>query len=143
MTTAQIQVENNMSIITSILRRAEEEIEHHTGMCLSVQITPPTLEETNVANVEELIDKCCEIWGIESDLVRSKGREKRRTNLRSLLCYLIKVKWPAISQARISVIFKVDHTSVVWSIKKTKDHLSVKDEFMTTHYEMVKHILLP
>ena len=107
-------------IINSILTRAQQEIEQQTGLNLIVQIAPPTLLQTQQDSLQHLVEQCCQLWGVTTQYLKEKNRNHHRSNLRALLCYIIKEKWPSTYLRTIGEIFDFGHDAVIDCIERTK-----------------------
>ncbi len=140
-------VQKNFGVIQSIIRTAEERIEHHTGMNLKLCLVEDMTAEPNIDDadidtcVAKLINDCCRTWGVHSDYVFVKERKKVRVEMRMIIVHIIRLNYPKLTLNKIGSFFKQDHTTVSTNLLVIKGRIEIQDDLTMQLFNKVKHLI--
>src|SRR5690606_32780550 len=87
-------------------------------------------------NVAELMEQVADAMHMTMDDYYG-GRQRHFADLRCMACYLIKLLHPDIPLAETGDAMGIDHTSVLYHIKRAKSYLQTKEPLFTKKYETV------
>jgi len=72
------------------------------------------------AELNELIERSCELFDVNTEMVYSMTRKREPTDMRHILMFTIKNNFPYLSLKTIGNLFsRRDHTSVIHAISKS------------------------
>ena len=75
---------------------------------------------------EELLMRCCEVFDVPFDEVKSKKREKSMVFARQAFCYLAKKE--KYTLGNIGKLINRDHSTVLYSIKQVECYIQSNDK---------------
>jgi chromosomal replication initiation ATPase DnaA len=118
----------------------EQRIKHMTG--LDVRLKVEACDEVPADTAGVLVSTCLAIWKVELKDVKAKSRKTEVVIMRSLLCFLLKVRTNLSLRQIGERTGYDDHTDVVHAVKRTRGWIEVSDPKLFAYYEPVKHLFL-
>lgn len=136
---------NNIQItVEYITNQAAKQIQNKTGV--EVQVLAIAVNKKKAVDFKEaknIIEDCCAIWNISSEIVLKYCRGKEIIAMRSLLQHLLKTT-TKLSLVDIGMLTGgFHHTSVMHNIDNIKHFLANKDSLINKYFEPIKHFYEP
>lgn len=88
-----------------------------------------------------IIDSCCEIWGVNKDYLFARRRISDAVTMRGIIVTLLHKKYSRISLSLLGIFLGgYDHTTIIHLLRTTEERLDIKDALTLAYYEPVKHL---
>ena len=131
----------NLPLINKLIEACSEYIKNLTGLDIDivhipVRDTPKTQDDS----IRDFINECCRCWGTVPEYIL-KSRMRIRVDMRQLITYAIKKKYPRLTHARTGSFLNQDHTTVIATLKTIQARFAAKDELVMNLYQKIKHVL--
>lgn len=121
-----------MKEVDEILAEARQKISGIMGIDVLVQYRFNSLSLENIYNVTS------QAFGVDSEFIRKKGRDKMRPFMKHVFCYVAALYSKASLREIAEMVGLKDHSSVIHSRDKIKDLLDIVDDLTV---EMIGHVL--
>lgn len=72
--------------------------------------------------METILQAVADHFGMEPGFIKQRNRKRERVQVRQIAIYLIRKKWPVISQKAVGEFFnKLDHSTVIHACQTVED----------------------
>lgn len=141
MITAKEVLAPHMATIGSILTKAENEIEHLTGLILTVEVATDRIKlDDEQELIKTYVKKFCEIWHVDAADLYKRDRKPSLVTMRFILFHFLKTKFKKLSYSCIGKHFNnLDHSTIVYGVMNSSKFLKTKDELFMNYYNPIKH----
>jgi len=120
--------------INKILRKAEKDIENITNVKLKIEIK----ELSSFWIIDKICQLASEATGIEVRHIIGKSRNAEYVAVRQVVCYICYNDIGGITFKDLSLYFNNDHSTIIHSVNKVEDFLSINDDKTLNIYRRIK-----
>lgn len=125
--------------IERIIKKAQKEITEATG--LNVTLIASHKEYAINELLKELFAECMTCWNTDETFLEDGSRVYPRPMMRKIFWLIALERYPKAPRQLLAFMAGVtNHTSVIRSLKNSKEWREVKDELFMKYYEPVEHL---